>query len=1089
MNNISKLKYVFILSILFILLCAATVKAQSWGACCASGQSDPSYTCTNGQCVPSDGCGPTAAAVCPTCCPAGQTNPHTDCKNPCTGETETLNTCGVNATCPANHKPTCNCGGTPTCAPDGTWTCPNQHAACVVDNNGNTCKCVNGQGADQCKTLGAQCACCTPGQTADCQCGGQKICVTDASGSPVWTECLTHTDAQCVNGASVCTCDQTLGDDSCQLGQSTACTTVGATQNCPAGGVSTCQLSGCGPAWSACPAPYCPSGVITTYTACNVQGQCVPSANSDGSNCLTSANTLSGNPKCTQCNYGTQQCVVGFYDHTNCALGADPKCQNTANQTACNSQGVCIQSPVSDGLGCTVGNNSKCTMCDYGTQQCVPGFYDHTDCSLGSDPKCAVPPPTQTACNSQGVCVLSTVSDGSGCTVGDNSKCTQCIFGTCQCVAGFYDHTDCALGTDSKCCKPPVTACNAAGQCVASTVDDGSGCVIADNTSTGNSKCSPTCPLNYTECNAAGQCIASDVSDGSGCVVGDNSKCTQCNYNTQQCVPGFFDGSGCTLGADSKCAVQAKYTACNTALQICYQSPISDGLGCSVSGNNVSTHNLKCINKCSPCPKLTSCNDNGVCVQSFYSDGSNCVIGDNSKCTHCDYNAQQCIKGFYDGVGCTLGADPKCSTQGQHTACNSDGQCYVTTTPDGSNCLVSANTASGNSGCTHCDYNAQQCVIGLFDGTKCGVGSDPKCANGCNPKTACNSAGQCYVTTGNPDGSNCLVSNNTATGNPLCTQCNNAQQCVSGLFDGKGCKLGADPLCANGCTPGDTKTCTCGDIIVCQPDGTWPPCPNQHAQCVANNTGNVCTCVNGAGTDLCQVIGAQCNCCTPDQTADCDCPGSTKSCVFTPGANGSAGNWDWTACSTHADSQIVNGASICKCDPTPGTDACQLGQPSSCPLLDATKSCPDGGLSICQMEDNNNTGEGLAWSVCKLSNCNQQKTSCNAQGQCAASSTSDGSNCVVGDDSKCTKCVCNGSGQGQCESGLFDGTGCILGDSSTCAAFCSKPQFPACNSKGQCVLSTASDGSNCSMANNTTSGNPACVGCNWNTYECVYGFL
>ncbi|MGA2418027.1 MAG: hypothetical protein ABSF55_02215 [Candidatus Staskawiczbacteria bacterium] len=373
-----------------------TCSSGTWGACnngCASGTTDPHSVCnSDGTCTSASGCA--ASVDCTKCCPTGQNNPHYECQSD--ASCAEVNTCGADECSPGNAgtkcgcnpndptKKNCPCGGQQTCQADGTWSpCPAKHTECVKGDTGNVCQCVDGSGDDQCKAVGAQCGCCTPGDVADCTCGGQKTCGPDGN----WSICSEHAD--CQNG--VCACDNTSsGDDSCQIGASCSCTN-GTTQNCPCGGTQTCTNG----VWSACPACSCP-------------GQC---ANGQTLPCPCG---------------GTQQCVNGVWSqcpdkHTDC-LNDICQCVDGLGSNNCTVVGASCVCNNGDKLNCPCG----------GTQTCTNGVWSacpakHTDCLNG----------TCQCVDGSGPINCTTVG-GSCCTSGQTKPCGDCGTRTCN-SSGAWD--------------------------------------------------------------------------------------------------------------------------------------------------------------------------------------------------------------------------------------------------------------------------------------------------------------------------------------------------------------------------------------------------------------------------------------------------------------------------------------------------------------------------------------------------------------------------------------------------------------------------------------------------------------------------
>ena len=489
------------------------------------------------------------------------------------------------------------------CAADGSCAPGGGGASCSTDAGAPKCadlplgcnvakQCIPGGGGASCST-GADCESlqsyctneqtCRPGtsgtsctKTEDCQftCDSSKQCV---SGGAIGTACSTATaladckrtcdvlTEKCVSGGTGPDC---TGDEQCKLGCSgqqciiggtgPACTALNAGTVCKFGcSGDKCIYGGTGGS--------CTSLTDSTSCrlGCNAQKMCVKGGG--GASCTVATQTKDCNLSCSSqktCIYGGggvactpggtecasptlvakcvgDQCIPGGTGTKTCDLNnGNGDCYSWPLETRCTSFGTCVSSPYSDGSNCVVGNNSKCTHCDYDTNQCVAGLSDGTNCAAGTaDPKCAQDAPISTACNPEGICVPSDFSDGSNCMIGDDSPCVHCEWDSSniddykKCVNGYYGG-DCSLGDDSTCQEPPTE----------------------------------------TTCDVYGQCIPSDSSDGSNCTIGDDSTCTYCDPNTSTCLPGPYDGSGCAL--DDSCTPPTG-VACNIFGQ-CERSEFSD---------------------------------------------------------------------------------------------------------------------------------------------------------------------------------------------------------------------------------------------------------------------------------------------------------------------------------------------------------------------------------------------------------------------------------------------------------------------------------------------------------------------------------
>ena len=174
-------------------------------------------------------------------------------------------------------------------------------------------------------------------------------------------------------------------------------------------------------------------------------------------------------------------------------------------------------------------------------------------------------------------------------------NCTHCNPSTNQCAGGgFFDGSGCVLGAG---CNPPkYTSCTGAGQCVASSKSDGSSCVVASNTSSGN------------------------------------PKCTKCAYTSGigECVYGLFDGTGCTIGANDSINGNLKCQAGCTSK--------SDCLACQNCTNG------KCV---STCASGQTCCANNTCLSTCPVPCTGTQVQCGSQCCNqsqtCDTNSETCI--------------------------------------------------------------------------------------------------------------------------------------------------------------------------------------------------------------------------------------------------------------------------------------------------------------------------------------------------------------------------------------------------------------------------------------------------------------
>ncbi|MCX6721060.1 MAG: hypothetical protein NT026_00430 [Candidatus Staskawiczbacteria bacterium] len=352
----------------------------TWGACnqgCTPPQTDPHNVCTQaGTCISVNGCG--TSTDCSACaCPAGQTKPYKKCKagdTAATGPTQVVNECGKDEVCgcaPGTTKD-CVCGGTVTCKADGTWPpCPDQHSACTDTGTGLKCQCIDGPGYDACLSLGAQCACGTPGEIVNCTGGGQ----TSYDKNGTLGNCASH--AICNPSNKSCSMTSTSGTDRCQVGIGCGCT-PGKVQNCAGGGIQTCNVDG---TWGSCPVVACPPTncdcIEGTQKACPCGGLST-CHNCEYSQCPdkhTKCNTDTGKCECVN-GSGAPECDTVGGTCTNCAPD-----QTICGTNCCNANQIC--DPDSGTCTSCAENQTVCgTNCCNAGQYCCAGVCSNSACNI-----------------------------------------------------------------------------------------------------------------------------------------------------------------------------------------------------------------------------------------------------------------------------------------------------------------------------------------------------------------------------------------------------------------------------------------------------------------------------------------------------------------------------------------------------------------------------------------------------------------------------------------------------------------------------------------------------------------------------------
>ncbi len=1001
-------------------------------------------TCSDGNpCTFGDVC--SAAACLP--------GPATDCTD---GNACTTDTCAPATGC--SHVPftgPCNDGNACTegdsCAlVDGVLACTGATKSCHDENSCTVDSCDPAKG---CVHIVA------PVNTA---CDDQNACTAND---------LCDHDGNCAGTPIAC-------DDGnpCTVDQ---CDTKGACTFAPGNG-GPCEDGDLCTVGDACVLGVCSPGLLTV---CNDDNACTTdSCGSATGQCVfqpTSAPCDDGNA----CTVG-DACAVGL-----CAAGTLTACNDKISCTddACNPlTGLCVFTPVHDGLGCQDGQ--ACTTGDV----CVGGACQSGQLAVCDDGNAC----TLDGCSDSGACSFvpqdgTACSDGDGCTQNDACLAGQCTAGkdTCQCKklsdCAVLEDGDLCNGTlwcdlaDHSCKVDPATVvvcdttknsaclqyvCNKlTGQCDAHNLNDGGPCNADSSACSSGDFCQAGVCLtgNIPGCNDNNACTNDSCDPVLGCQFLANS--LSCDDNDPCTLSDHCAGGACTGGLAKNCDDGTACTADSCIAGFCINKPLT---GTPCSDGSLCTVNDACqIGLCVPgtplvCPDGPGCTvpvcdgTTGACGTKSAFDGAPCEDG--SKCTQGDYCLTgKCVSGY---VNCTA-SDP-CLTG----ACDvASGTCVFQPGPDGTACN------DGNP-CT---------VSDVCSGGKCLSGALKECPSG----QICAQAA-CDITTGtcvaNPNGIAC-DDNNACTGGDHCQDGACLFATVQTCDDGLPCtKDSCDPVsaacshvnapgpCDDGsvCTQNDSCTgglclgtsklncddgydCTtdvCDAKLACLhtnlPSGT--PC-DDHSDCTVNDQ-----CLG----QICKGTGQVCddnNLCTENKCS------LANGCSFPPKTSCDDGNPctlnDQCISNKCVSAQVVvcNDGNPCTTDTCSGVGGC-LFAPASGAACSDNNACTSGDTcmagtcvgKVTACDDNNS---------CTVDECDPTKgcayvpstaIACSDGNACTLKDVCLNGNCVSGDALNCadgnictddacvpaTGCV-NTAAAGACDDGNFC-TGPDVCDTGTC---------------------------------------------------------
>ena len=350
--------------------------------------------------------------------------------------------------------------------------------------------------------------------------------------------------------------------------------------------------------------------------------------------------------------------------------------------------------------------------------------------------------------------------DGQGCDpCCDGNK--ACYGGTCVFTEPFYE----CIGWGS--CQCSVGGCGAecddAGDC---TTKCASSCARRD-----------TCDSGSCTCTGSTGCGKCGCSEGTGCTSTCSAAC----------------GADCTSHSDcqSKCADPCgEYTNCDTDCSKCYCYGYNDcGLrDCSDAlGGCTSTCNTDCgaecdwrddcTSKCSGTSRGISCNT-GTC----YCNWDNCVDNCYTKQHYTACSNGNCINPTcstsYCGASCNQNAQQVGGDTYYCQKCSNDLNCNWQNQNNGLQCS-SADSCSGNKGCTHYDCNNGAC--NAKDGCSCTYGLTMGTCG-----TECDSNDDCGVGAGVCNTGTCECSRVTDCTNYKCLYIKNSAGTNKAIFDSAG---------------------------------------------------------------------------------------------------------------------------------------------------------------------------------------------------------------------------------------------------------------------------------------------------------------
>ena len=836
-----------------------------------------------------------------------------------------------------------------------------------------------------------------------------------------------------------------------------------------------CKVGRCDEAAGGCVEDDLPDG-----TACDDGDPCTVGDVCGGGVCLGSPMVCDDEP-CT-----TSACVDGLCapreaDEATCGCAADADCAALDDGDPCNGtlacvRGVCRLDPATVAADCLAKAQGPC-------QVCAPD----------GDGVCTVQDaPVGTACD-----------DGDACTSGDACQAGVCVGDAVSCAAaGDCERASCH----------PFAGCRV--DPVGHACDDGDPCTLEDVCVAG--ACAPG---HAKECPAPNACTVGACDPGTGvCVTepvtgacDDGDACT----TGDACVQGTCGGKAILCDDGNPCTVDS----CDPELG-CVFTPdngilCDDGTACT-RGDHCADG--VCVGQAAGCVCLTPSD----CAQ--YEDGDPCNGTLFCLSGHCALDPATVVT-------CDGGANTTCRAN----VCNpATGACEMTPRADGAACDDGDPCTAGDA-CSGgvCDGLALACD----DGNPCTADTcapDTGCAHAPAPGGTCDDGNACTADTTCQDDGTCGGGTNTC---PACTsdddcaayedgdRCNGLVRCVDGS-----CQV----------DPGTVVVCPDGGdacrVKACDPlSGTCAYMPQREG--LACQDGDACTQGDTCSGGAC--VGGAPSACDDNPCADGSCAPQSGLCVYTAKAGLCEDGDPCTVGDTCFSGACAPGGNVCVCeedqdcavfneDRCAGTMACvggtcvlepgtevQCGGPSDSPCAyavcdPATGSCVDLVLGpgvecddgdVCTVHGRCDADQQCASAArdcddgdpCTVDSCDPTQGCVHVQAD-AGTACDDGDPCTA--DTSCLGGACAGgakvcecSSKADCPQGGDACTGeyqCVAGkcvkDSPIVCVQGANPCRPAaCDpAAGQCVLSTAANGTACDDGNLCTANdfcfNGVCTG-------------
>ena len=580
--------------------------------------------------------------------------------------------------------------------PDGAGCVPTWMAAGVACDDGDAATKV-----DVCDGVGG--------------CGGTEyVCtpgVCEASSAPNGTDCtpiFAAPGTACDDGVSGTKGDVCNGAGTC----------VGTPYSCTPG---VCEAAG-KPNGEGCDVQYLAAGVAcddgdvsTKVDVCDgkggcaggpyacVPGSCEAASTPDGQGCVVQYSAAGvgcddGDPgtKIDVCD-GTGGCAGTPYsctpaqceasskpDGAGCAVtykqsGAPCDDQNPESKSdICDGQGACggkayecnpktcEASSTPDGVGCVVTYVAAGVACDDTVANTKVDVCDGQGGCAGTPYACT-----------PGLCQSASSPDGTGCTPIYDSAGTGCDDGAATTKDDQCDGSGGCAGTPYTCTP---------GQCDASSVPDGSGCVVrplvagagCDDTaaSTKGDQCNGQggCAGTPYSC-TPGLCEASSTPNGVGCTPVFSAQGTSCDDGVASTKSDVCDGGGGCAGTPYGCTPGQCDATSTPDGSGCVTTPKAAGATCDDGANTTKSDQCDGQGGCAGTPYTCT---PGTCEVSSAPNGVGCTPVFEAQGVTCDDTLAGTKSDVCDGFGVCAGTPYSCSP----------GTCEASSTPNGTDCTV-----------------------------------------------------------------------------------------------------------------------------------------------------------------------------------------------------------------------------------------------------------------------------------------------------------------------------------------------------------------------------------------------------------------